>query len=576
MEPVKPGLLGLSTELLFHIIDYVHPSSHLSLALTCSKLHHHSRPILDHHRAARSVVSDLQPESVLELLRGAESCSVELWHVRELELWGNRSSSEEWRAWDAGMTGMVRLANVEPIESNLGREEIMGFFSMAKQWWDIPEGEFDAARNELETGGDGFLKMLLIASCLRLHSIRFAKEKEQYMHTSLRWMAKAVSWSMDSGRWPPGFQSLRNVAIGVSTGVPRVPEEEENHNPGGLQLEFLDFAAVLNLPGIHSVYIRDLYPDWEDEGDDNPDAVRENYRLEPRSSTIQHIYIDRAQGLQIFYDPFLSIGKDLQSMTLRGLDDWTQCDDTDAIPEALSRNYPDTFRKMTFYRPTGLHGYRCGVYMPDQIGDPFPGMRQLSVGISDIDLLAMAEIDTEPSVEAYVDYWCNGFLPKNLEVIMIWGEPGNGDDWLQLDDDVMMDFIDTAIAAVIKAGTYKNLKVIYLDDIERQTETQRPRVCFQKSIAAGRKMGVHVYTLTNREDGGYWREFPAAADRFDLKTGPFGERPASWRINRREGVWEDPGCEGCGECEECLRVYPEHVWKSAAASVAEGSEQLDV
>lgn len=567
MEPIQTGLVGLSAELLFHIIDYVHPSSHLSLALTCSRLHRHSQPILDRHRAAHSIASDLQPESVLGLLRGAEPCSVELWHVRELEVWGDRSSSEEWRAWDVSGTGLVRLADAEPVELNLEREEIMGFFSMAKQWWDIPEDEFDAARNELETGGDGFLKMLLIASCPRLHSIRFAKETERYMHMSLRWMAKAISWSMDSGRWPPGFQSLRNVAIGVSTGVPAT-EEEEEPNPDELRLEFLDFAAILNLPSVHSVYIRDLYPDWEDDGVDNLEAVMEKYRLEPRSSTIQHIYIDQGQNLQIFYEPFLSVGKDLQTMTLRGLDDYGQCDDTDMIPEALSRNCPDTFRKMTFYRPTGLHGYRCGVYMPDQIGDPFPGMRQLSVGISDIDLLAMSEVDTKPSIEAYVDYWCNGFLPRNLEVIMIWGEP-DGEDWLQLDDDVMMDFLDAAIAAVIKTGTYKSLKVIYLDDIERQTETQRPRACFQKSIAAGREMGVHVCTLTNREDGGYWREFPVAADRFDLKTGPFGERPVSWRINRREGVWEDPGCEGCGECEECLRVYPEHVWKGAA-SIAEG------
>ncbi|RSL55883.1 hypothetical protein CEP54_009135 [Fusarium duplospermum] len=567
MEPTQASLLGLSTELLFHIINYVHPSSHLSLALTCSKLHRHSQAILARHRAAHSIVSDHQPETVLELLRGAETCSVELWHVQELELWGNRSNWEEWRPWDVSLTGLIRLADTEPIEANLPREEIMGFFSMAKQWWDIPEDEFDAARNELETGGDGFLKLLLIASCPRLHSIRFAKEKERDMHTSLRWMAKAVSWSMDSGRWPPGFQSLRNVAIGVSTGAPR-EEEEQDH--GGFQLEFMDFAAVFNLPGIHSLYISDLYPDWEEEGQDDEDSVMENYRLEPHSSTIQHIYIDRAQGLQVFYHPFLGVSKDLQSMTLRGLDNWMQCDDTDVIPEALSKHYPDTFRKMTFYSPGGLHGYRCGVYMPDAIREPFPGMRQVSVGISDIDLMAMAEIDSKPNIEAYVEFWCEPFLPENLEVIMIWGEPGRGDDWLELDDDVMMDFIDAAIAAVIRTGTYKNLKVIYLDDIERQTETQRPRICFQKAIAAGREMGVHVCTLTNREDGGYWREFPAAADKFDLKTGPFGERPTSWRINRREGVWEDPGCEGCGECEECLRVYPEHVWKSAAVSLSEG------
>ncbi|KAJ4315357.1 hypothetical protein N0V84_008433 [Fusarium piperis] len=564
METAQTGLVGLSAELIFHIIDYVHPSSHLSLALSCTKLHRHSQAILDRHRAAHSIASDLQPETVLELLRRAGPCSVELWHVRELEFWGNRSSWEEWRVWGVSMEGLIRLVDAEPIKPNLQRDEILDLFSMAKQWWDIPEDEFDAARNELETGGDGFLKMLLIASCPRLHTIRFAKEKEYHMHTSHRWMTKAISWSMDSGRWPPGFQSLRNVLIGVSTGVPAVPGENEEY-----ELRFGDFAAVLNLPGIHSVYIRDLYPDYEEE--DEGQEMEEKYRLRPGSSTIQHIYIDCAQNLQEFYDPFLGVGKDLQSMTLRGLDD-TYCDDTDAIPDALRKFCPETFRKMTFYRPGGLHGYRCGVYLPDATSD-ISGMRQLSVGIDDIDLLAMYDLGAGPSIEEYIDWWCQLMLPENIEVIMIWGATSN--EWLnELDGDAdVMDFADTAIAAMIKAGTYKNLKVLYLDDVERQTETQHEKACFQKSIAAGREMGVHVYTLTNREDGGYWREFPVAADRFDLKTGPFGERPASWKINRRDGVWEDPGCEGCGECEECLRVYPEHVWKSAATSLCDGLEK---
>ncbi|KAM0432327.1 hypothetical protein ACHAPT_004868 [Fusarium lateritium] len=569
METNPSGIVGLSTELIFLIIDYADPYSHLALALTCSILYHRSLPILDRHRAAHRVASDLQPENVLKLLRFAVVDSLEAWHVRELELWGNRVTWDDWRDWDVALTGQVRLADTELVKPRLERKEILSFFSMARQWWDIPEHEFDAARNELENGGDGFLKLLLIASCPKLHTIRFA-QKEKGMHTSLRWMSKAVSWSMDSERWPPGFQSLRNVAMGVSAGVPKVYDDSDDDEPS---LDFVDFAAALNLPAIHSIYISDLYPSREDDEDIYDEEMAEKYRLKPRSSTVQHIYIDRAEGLNDYFEAFLGVGEDLQSMTVRAIPGF-EFDDTDHIPCALKKNYPDTFRNMTFYNPEGLHGYRCGAYLPDEL-DPFPGLRQMSVGRHDIELLASGCVREGPNVQEYVDWWRNECLPENIEVVMIWGDTKG---WFH---DLTkglepIDLIDVGVAGMIKSGNCKNLKVIYLDDIESETKSQRERVCFQKSIAAGGEMGVHVYTLTNRDDGGYGKGFPIAPDKFDMKTGPFGERPASWRINRRTGEREDPGCQGCGLCDECLRVYPEEVWKTAAASLAKGLEQLDV
>lgn len=88
---------------------------------------------------------------------------------------------------------------------------------------------------------------------------------------------------------------------------------------------------------------------------------------------------------------------------------------------------------------------------------------------------------------------------------------------------------------------------------------------FQKTTAAGQKAGVHVCTIMDKDDGGYWKNFPARPDRFDIKTGPFAaERPEEWKLNLYTGQWE-PNCNECGECDECLALYPSELWKENAA-----------
>ncbi|CAF3560102.1 unnamed protein product [Fusarium graminearum] len=125
--------------------------------------------------------------------------------------------------------------------------------------------------------------------------------------------------------------------------------------------------------------------------------------------------------------------------------------------------------------------------------------------------------------------------------------------------------LDFLLSQVIESGAYKDLKVIYVENVEGWAcwsgRPTRKQLAFQKTTAAGRKAGVHICTLMNRGDGGYWKNFPAKPDRFDLKTGPCrGKRPADWRLNLDTGKW-GPDCMGCGECKKCLAVYPPELWK---------------
>lgn len=236
----------------------------------------------------------------------------------------------------------------------------------------------------------------------------------------------------------------------------------------------------------------------------------------------------------------------------------------------LMENYRHTLESLIFYNMyDGLHGYRCATYYAEQLehwGNSPSVLKHFSI---DIEALELYGYDKSWTVEELIETVGpkENLMPASMEIIMLWGYDRL--THIRLEEGIHWhDVLDEMATALIynKKQLYKNLKVIYIDFAERHASKQRSKLSFQKAIAAGWEAGVHVHTLTNRDDGEYWKIFPVAPDKYNLRTGRFGPRPSMWRINRFTGVWDNPGCDGCGECEQCLRVYPEQVWKSLGAA----------
>jgi hypothetical protein len=577
MDNTTNPILSLSTELILDIFDYLSPSSHLDLALSCSALYRRCEPVLGAHRAAHfkyRVTSDLHPETIIDLLKDTPSAKLERWHVRELEFWGTRRDWQDWRSFDLEPETTDGYAGGSVTRGRFEEEEIDAYILKAHRLWDSSCDDFERARSDLEKGEDAFLKLLLIASCPRLHILRYV-QRGWDAHRSLQCITKATKWSRSIDSWPPGFQSLRHIQVGISTGSiltgSSVSEGEENH-PNGVE-----FAALLHIPNVESIYYNGLFTNrYEDEEEDFD--FDDKYDFPDKTSSVKHFFLDGVADLSPeFLGSISGASKNLESMVIRADDTYSQyVYDIDGFVQDLARNHPH-LEQLIMYNPGGFHGYRCVVYRPEELNN-FESIKRITIAATDIELDAYYNQPSQsggPTAKDLGEFVLEAF-PSTVEAICIWGE---SDVHVESPDPAKpSDILDSAIAHLIESGAYENLKVIYLEDVERAhrqkdrdialgkpLDAGRKELAFQKSIAAGRKAGVHVCTLMNRDDGGYWRNFPTRPDRFDLKTGPFGERPADLRFNVLTGEWGQD-CEGCGECKKCLMVYPPELWKSAARS----------
>lgn len=236
---VAGHLFELPTELVLEIASYLHPSQLVNIALTCSHLHRQVKAELRQHQKYH-FASDLSPRVILKLLQPDSRCGAINSYVRHMEIWGSRKSWEDWSTWKVLQSGELQTVSESELEPRVGPKLFIKYLDLAQELWHIPEEDAIIAQEELENGGDGFIKMLLFASYHHLQSLKFVKG-EKY-HTSLQWLTTAVGWSRLSGRWPPGFQSLRHVAVGVVDG-----HDLDKERVAG---EAVDIAAILNLPNM--------------------------------------------------------------------------------------------------------------------------------------------------------------------------------------------------------------------------------------------------------------------------------------------------------------------------------------
>ncbi|RKL50144.1 hypothetical protein BFJ70_g1310 [Fusarium oxysporum] len=343
-----------------------------------------------------------------------------------------------------------------------------------------------------------------------------------------------------------GFESLRDIAVGIET-------DQSSWKDISPRRDARDFAALFYIPNLESLYFNDLHYIEDGNEDYQHFDVVDQYDFPRGTSSVKHLFIDSASEFSPeYYQGVADVSKKLESVVLRVASEQRQdLDDVDVFVGSLSFSNGKTLQKLIIYNP----------------------------GVSDIELEEFHLMHSSPNAEQLAEYVSDS-LPASTEAIYVWGRSdGHADD--SKSDDIPSDILDSTLASLIESGVLENLKVVYLADVEkrhaqdnREIALERPidvglkdagpkQLILQKSVAAGLKTGVHVCTLMNRDDGGYWKNFPGKPDRFELKTGPcYGERPASWRLNLQSGEW-GPDCEGCGECKDCLVVYPAELWKSS-------------
>ena len=129
------------------------------------------------------------------------------------------------------------------------------------------------------------------------------------------------------------------------------------------------------------------------------------------------------------------------------------------------------------------------------------------------------------------------------------------------------DLMDTAIAGIVEKECYKGLQAVFIDQLEMTVPCEGGRILFPKAIRIGEEKGVDIYTRTNRREKVYKPNLLVPLGKYDLMTGLFGrEGKEGLELNLGTGEW-GPGCNACGRCDDCLKVYPAKLWDTIRPNI---------
>lgn len=527
------------TELLDHVYEFLEPSWHFALARTCKSIYYRSERVLGKHRGAYKdsrIASDRYPQTLLRLFHSA-SCTVgpdaiEAWHVRELEIWGSRRSWDEWRSWELSPSGTVSLTRdqvalslpfaIGELEYHLERLESV-----------MSGVQHDIACQRVRDGEDGFFKMVLISLLPRLKALKFV-ERPHDGHTSFTWLKTAISWSIRNRTpWPPGFLSLRTVAVGVPTVAAQAGSDGISARVDGL-------AKLLRLPNIVEVYYRNLemeyHPELEYLGTSST-----FYDLPPGSSSVKTIILDRIRGDSlVFREVLCAAPAALESMIIRGEAD-TQTE-SDQIAGYLTESPSSaSIKNFLYYNPELVLASHLVICKPMKLKQ-MANLRIVSICVQDIVNQASGNLGfPETHIQATHDDVVREFktgLPRSIEAVAFCGLEyliGLGEEKAHVTD-----IVDDGIVGMLESGNYPKLKMVFVDGIERFLAKKNPKGYFQKAVEAGAQHGVHIHTMTGKDDPEEMTDFPSLPDRHDLKSALLPKRDPSWFVNSFTGEWTAP------------------------------------
>ncbi|KAF3009972.1 hypothetical protein E8E13_011276 [Curvularia kusanoi] len=357
--------------------------------------------------------------------------------------------------------------------------------------------------------------------------------------------AEGSSEIVDNTPWPIGFRQIRRVAVGVQSGTWM---DDGFKEVSSIRL----FCHLLRIPDIDSIYFKGLREC--DEGFDPSDVIDYegyDYREMPKgSSSVKHMFLDGRVNDGADGENDLWKGpRQLLTVALRH-NSSEAYDGTTGTANSLARNQKQTLQSLMWYGYTkeycgNIIGDRCAILDNEEF-DHFkrlPSMKQMSVCMYDIDGCVgrrdtyarnredpvegrddddddQGNIYNEEDEEEFIARRIATMFPRSIETIVFW-------DAVWLTD---TRYFELGIIKMLRSGRYKFLKSIFLEAAQEPSRrSDLGSLHYQAAVAAGREVGVDVYTLSNYSGMQHTTTFVEAPDEYDLKTGIHsGLRPEGW------------------------------------------------
>lgn len=170
---------SLPPELVIRVFDFVDPPTLVDLACTCKALEKCSRGILRKHRTSYArylVVTNVAPQSLIDVLRKSLADHHLAWHVREVEVTCTRMQWSHWKqsgdTEEVESTGTADLS--PPPDYAFTQDEQVDLLSQLREVFHFDEEKIDMAYEDLQHGNDAPLKLLLFGACPRITSVKFS------------------------------------------------------------------------------------------------------------------------------------------------------------------------------------------------------------------------------------------------------------------------------------------------------------------------------------------------------------------------------------------------------------------
>ncbi|KAH7028977.1 uncharacterized protein B0I36DRAFT_431892 [Microdochium trichocladiopsis] len=518
---------------------------------------------LEHHTQCHQsfrVASDILPSTLPRLLAGGKLDRIALWHVRSVDIWGGRRT---WADWKPHSLLLPNTAVTTPAHSTIQdsftppRPYGPGFLSQDELdvLTSLMEDElhFDHAtarhwRSSIEDGCDIALKGLVIALSPRLEHLRvimapcempqdtsrdyFDRLKDPDKHAAentlefpscqeldLRFIGKSIRMITKSADkkllWPPGFASLRNVAVGIhSLATPYAQTAGAHQMRSWINTPAI--APLFALPGVATLYAAGL----ADPG--YADTLTIDPVLEPGKSSIKSLFFSECTMQEPTLKRLVKACETVKTLTLQRCD--TEAFILSDMHTVLSRHC--------------MEGLFDGLVTLGKT-PPLPASDFAEFTSCLVELLRACQ--SRHINITNLEYSGTHLSQRRLQVLL---------------DEALTHVFENEVAD--DRDDFKP-EAIFLTEAEVPS---REAFGFRKAIVAGREVGVEVITAATPMSEEVRSLLPRGASELDLESSPWrGHALVKGLTVHPERGLELGGCNACGRCQVCLGKYPTELWR---------------